>query len=153
MGGNFTPCWFSLNNLETIKAITLAFCSIQQHFIRDIRAKFDISNFGQSPDVGQNSGEGISDFRISGQSIIKEYCHICRSSDDIDMKLGAITKLDKRNKKKSKKFGYDVMSENSDVIVIFLIYGQFGAIGKPDSGRRVCKTYVFINCNLLSYKN
>ena len=37
-----------------------------------------------------------------------------------------------------------VMLENCDVIVIFLIYGQFGAIWKPDSGRIVCKTYVFI---------
>ena len=54
------------------------------------------------------------------------------------MKLVPITKLDKRNKTKSKKFGYDVMLENSDVIVIFLIYGQLGAIQKPDSGRRVC---------------
>ena len=45
------------------------------------------------------------------------------------------------------------MSENCDVIVIFPIYGQFGAIRKPDSGRIVCKTYVFINSNLLSYKN
>ena len=34
----------------------------------------------------------------------------------------------------------------------FFIYGQFGAIRKPDSGRIVCKTYIFINSNLLSYK-
>ena len=26
------PCWFSLNNSETVKALTLAFCSIQKHF-------------------------------------------------------------------------------------------------------------------------
>ena len=44
------------------------------------------------------------------------------------------------------------MSENYDVIVIFLIYDQFGAIRKPDSGRIVYKTYIFINSNLLSYK-
>ena len=24
-----SPCWFSLNNLETVKAVTLAFCNIQ----------------------------------------------------------------------------------------------------------------------------
>ena len=23
------PCWFSLNNSETVKAVTLAFCNIQ----------------------------------------------------------------------------------------------------------------------------
>ena len=69
------------------------------------------------------------------------------------MKLGQVTKLDKRNKTTPRKFDYDVMSENGDVIVVFPIYGQFGAIWKPDSGRIVCKTYFFINSNLLSYKN
>ena len=38
------------------------------------------------------------------------------------MKLGPVTKLDN-----------DLMSENCDVIAIFPIYGQFGAIRKPDS--------------------
>ena len=42
------------------------------------------------------------------------------------------------------------MSENCDVIAIFLIYGQFGAIWKL---LIACKTYIFINSNLLSYKN
>ena len=44
------------------------------------------------------------------------------------MKLGRVTKLDKRNKATSKKIDDDVMSANFDVIAIFLIYGQFGAI-------------------------
>ena len=69
------------------------------------------------------------------------------------MKPGPVTKLDKRNKITSKKFDDDVMSPNCYLIVIFSIYGQFGAIRKPDSGRIVCKTYIFINSNLLSYKN
>ena len=67
------------------------------------------------------------------------------------MKLGPVTKFYKRNKTKSKKFDDDVISANCDVIVIFPIYGQFGAIWKPDWGRIVCKTY--INSNLLFYKN
>ena len=41
------------------------------------------------------------------------------------------------------------MSEDFDVIVIFLSFGQFGAIWKPDSGRIVSKTYIFINSNFL----
>ena len=45
------------------------------------------------------------------------------------------------------------MSVTCDVIVIFPIYGQFGAIRKPDSGRIACKIYIFIISNLLSYKN
>ena len=39
------------------------------------------------------------------------------------MKLELITKLEKRNKTTPKKFVDDVMSDNCNVIVIFLIYG------------------------------
>ena len=39
---NLPLCWFSFNNSETVKAVTLAFCSIQYHFIRDYGAKFGI---------------------------------------------------------------------------------------------------------------
>ena len=69
------------------------------------------------------------------------------------MKLGPVTKIDKRNKTTSKKFDDEVVSVNCDVIVIFPIYGQTEAIRKLDSGRIVCKIYIFINNNLLSYKN
>ena len=44
------------------------------------------------------------------------------------MKLGAVTKLDKRNKTTPKKIDDDVVLANSDVIVIFPISGQSGAI-------------------------
>ena len=49
----------------------------------------------------------------------------------------------------------NVMVSKSKLYLQFLfnpIYGQFGAIWKPNSGRIVCKTYIFINSNLLSYK-
>ena len=63
------------------------------------------------------------------------------------MKLGPVTKLDKRNKTTlKKKLGDDLA--NCDVIVIFSIYDQFGAIRKPDSECIVCKIYIFINSNL-----
>ena len=65
----------------------------------------------QSPDIKQNADGGISDFRISGESLIKENCHNSRASDDIDMKLGPVTKLDKKNKTTSKEFGDNVMSD------------------------------------------
>ena len=64
------------------------------------------------------------------------------------MKLGPVTKFDKRYKIKSKNVDYDVMSVNCDVIVIFRIFSQFGAVRKPDS--RACKSYVSSNSNLLS---
>ena len=44
------------------------------------------------------------------QSALKENCYSSRTSDDIDMKLGPVTKLDKKNKTLSKKFDNDVMS-------------------------------------------
>ena len=66
------------------------------------------------------------------------------------MKLGPVTKLD--NKQNNvKKFDDDFvsfMSANCNDIVIFLIYSQFEAIWKPDSGRMVCKTYIFIKTDL-----
>ena len=71
-----------------------------------------------------------------------------RTSDDIDMKLGPETKLDNRSKTTSKKFDNGVMLGDCDVIMIFPIYGQYGAIRKLNSGRIVCKTYIFINSNL-----
>ena len=85
----------------------------------------------QSPDIEQNPDRGISDFWISGQSLTKENCCNSRTSDDIDMKLGPVTKLE-RNETLS-KIDNDLMLGNYDIIVVFLKYGQFGAIHKPDS--------------------
>ena len=56
-----------------------------------------------SPDIGQNLDGGISNFRISGQSLVKENCHNSRTSDNTDMKLGPVTKLDKTKQKNVKK--------------------------------------------------
>ena len=69
------------------------------------------------------------------------------------MKLEPVTKLDKKNKTKSKNFDNNVMSKNCDVIAIFSIYGQSEAVRKPDSARIVFKTFIFNNNSLLSYKN
>ena len=54
------------------------------------------------------------------------------------MKFGPVTKPDRKNKTTSKKFDDDV---------------KFGAIQKPDFAGIVCKTFMFINSNLSSYKN
>ena len=121
-GGNFIPpSWISLNNSKTVKAVTLEFCSIQLHSVRDIHVKFSIHNLPQSADIGQNSDGCISDF--------------------------------KGNKTTSKKCDIDVMSGNCYAIVIFWIFGQFGAVQRPDSRHRVCKNNVFSNSNFLSYKS
>ena len=71
---------------------------------------------------------GISDFRISGQSFLKTNCHNSRTSDDIDMNLGPVTKLDKRNKTMTETVDNDTVLNKCDSIATFSIYGRFGAI-------------------------
>ena len=116
-----------------VKAVILVFCSTQQHFIRNICAKFATTNPSQSLDLGQYSDGDIFDFWIFGQSFINENCHNSRTSHDIDIKLGLVTKLDKRNEARSK---------NCDVIVFFPTYCQFADIRKPDSGILAYKSYI-----------
>ena len=84
--------------------------------------------------LGKTQTKLFPNFQISGQSFIKENCHNSRTSDNIDLKLGPVTKLDKKNKATSKKFDDGFMSENCDIIIIFPIYDQFEAIRKVDSG-------------------
>ena len=86
-------------------------------FLTQKRSTFGVPNSSQSPDIGQSPDGGISDFRVSGQSLIKENCNNSRTSDNIDMKLGLVTTFDKRNKILSKNINDDVISENYDVIV------------------------------------
>ena len=128
------PFCFSLNNSETVKTVTLAFCSNQRNFVRDICIRFDVLNWAQYLDNGQNLDRGIFDFRISGQSLIKENCCNSKTSNNIDMKVRPVTKIDKKNMTVSKRIDDGVMSTNCDVNVSFSIYGQFGAIRKPGSG-------------------
>ena len=54
-------------------------------------------------------------------TLMKENCHNSRTSNDIDMKLGPVAKLNKINKTTSKKCGDDAMLTKYDVIVIFVI--------------------------------
>ena len=67
------------------------------------------------------------------------------------MKHGRVTKRDKKNKTIYKKLAM-IHLESCAVVAIFLNYSQFGAIRKPGSGQIVCKTYLFINSNLLFTK-
>ena len=69
------------------------------------------------------------------------------------MTLGLVTKLNKRNNTTWKKIEDDVMSENCDVIIIFPIYGLFGAIRKPDSRRIVYETMFSLIVTFYLIKN
>ena len=85
----------------------------------------------QSPDIGQNSDGGISDFRISGHSLIKENCYNSRTSDDIDMKLGPVTKIDRETKQHQKNLR---MTSCWIIVTLFLFFG-FLANLEPSGGR------------------
>ena len=65
------------------------------------------------------------------------------------MKPGPVSKIDKKYNGNEN----DIMSANCDIIVSFPIYGQFGAIRKPDVGCIACKSFIFVNNNFLFYKN
>ena len=83
-----------------------------------------------SPDIVQNSDGGISDFRISGQSLIKENYHNSRTSHDIDMNFGPVPKIDKRNNTTSTK-----LTMMSCQQILMSLY----------SGRILSKTFIFIS--------
>ena len=55
------------------------------------------------------------------------------------MKLGPVTKHDKRNATTSKKYDDDVVSANYDAIIIFRISNWFGAVRNPEAR---CMVYV-----------
>ena len=67
---------------------------------------------------------------------MKENCLNSRTSGNIDMKLGPVTNLNKRNKKISEDFDEDSMLANCDVIVTSLSFLQFLA-NLEQSGSRV----------------
>ena len=54
-------------------------------------------------------------------TLMKENCHNSRTSDDIDIKLGSVTKIDRRNKKMSKK----LMLTSCQQIVTSLLFFWF----------------------------
>ena len=85
-------------------------------------------------------------------TLINKNCRNFRSSNDIDMKLGTVTKPDKKNTTTLKKFYDDIVSVNYDVIVIFSFYGSLGTIWNPDFGSMVYDSYILISSSLLSCK-
>ena len=61
-------------------------------------------------------------FPVSGfllKSLINKNGHNSRTSNDIVIKLGPVTKLDKRNRATSKKFDDDFVLTNYNVVVFF----------------------------------
>ena len=84
---------------------------------------------------------------------LKENCHNSRTSDDIDMKLAPVTKLDKRNKTTSKK--KLTLTPNWKIVTLLSFFGFLtnleqsrGRISDTESA----KVIFFSNCNLLPFR-
>ena len=75
----------------------------------------------------------ISNFQISGQSFVKRNCCNSRTSDNIDMKLEPVTKLDKKNNNKKK-----LIMMSCQKIITLLLFFQFTA----NLEQFVSKTYM-----------
>ena len=87
-----TLYWFSLNNSKMVKAVTLALAAFSNFSLETLVPNL-VSLICPSPQIlRRNSDGGISDFRISGKSLINKNCHNSRTSDDFDMKLGSVIK-------------------------------------------------------------
>ena len=70
------------------------------------------------------------------------------------MKLGSLTKLEKRHKIMLKKSNDDIMPTNCDVITIFPIYGQFAVTWKiPDSQSAKLTFSLTVTCYLTKTEN
>ena len=54
------------------------------------------------------------------------------------MKLWSVTNADKKNTESLEKLDDDVISKNYGTIIIFPVYGQFGAISKLGFECMVC---------------
>ena len=83
-------------------------------FLKDIGPEISIPNLSQPLDIGRNLYRSISNSRISGQSLIKDNY---KTSNDIYMKLGLVTKLGMRNTV-TKKHDSDVLLGNYNIIFI-----------------------------------
>lgn len=86
-------------------------------FLKDIGPEISIPNLSQPLDIGRNLYRSISNSRISGQSLIKDNY---KTSNDIYMKLGPLSKLEKRNTIKLRKLDDDAILRNSESFLIFL---------------------------------
>ena len=80
----------------------------------------------------------ICNFRISAQSFIKRNCHNSGTSDDIDMKLGRVTKLQKTQTSnfKTQQHQKKLTMTSCQKIVMSLLFLEF-TTNFEQSGSRI----------------
>ena len=80
--------------------------------------------------IGQNSDEGVSNFQISAQFLIKKNCHDSRTSDDIHMKLWPVTKFYTRNIQRQKKL---TMITCGKIVTSLLFFKSLSIWSNPEA--------------------
>ena len=85
-----------------VETVNLLFSRITWLFIRDIHTKFGVPKSLHSPDIWYQTGI-FPIPKILVKSIINKSCHNYRANNDTNVKLGPLTKLDKKNTTMSKK--------------------------------------------------
>ena len=119
----YPSCLFSLNNSEIEKAVNRAFCRIKLLFIGNNQAtlvSLTCSSL-QISDKNQTREFPISSFPV--KLIINRSCRKSTTSDDTDMKLGPVTKIDKRNTATSKELTVTSCRQIMTPASLFLIHG------------------------------
>ena len=94
-------------------------------------------------------------FLISGflvKSLVNKNYHNPRISNTIDINLGPVTKLDKKNTTTSKKLMLMSCQQIMTFLSFFWLMVWFGAIQNLDFEPMVYNFYIFINRNLLPWK-
>ena len=75
---------------------------------------------------------------------INKNCNNPWAINDIDIKLGPVTMFGKRNTVTLKKVTKTWCQQIMTLLLLFLIYGCFGAIRNTNSGRMVCDSFLLI---------
>ena len=112
-GSNFTPpCWFFLNNSETVQGVTLANAAFSNILLETFMPNLVFLICPSVQILGKTQTGVFPIFEFQN-------CHNTRTSDDSDMKLGPVTKLGKRTKQRQKNLTMTSCRKNMTSLPFF----------------------------------
>ena len=84
------------------------------------------------PETDQNSERVVSISGFPVKSFINKNCPNSKTSNNIDMKLGPVTKLVKKIQQRQKSLTMTSCWQMMTSLSLFQVYGQFGVIRNPN---------------------